>query len=212
MNTEKTHENVMKVMNKESIESMVLPRLHPLKDLMLIREKNLVHFSFLEMQITFYVPIRVDNKWLLITEDIMEKAGMTSQELLKAAKRNIDEKCRLKNLSEMLSEALGTPTAVPGTELPLYVATIDSVIPGRYGAAAILSDKFLQSVSEQFGGEVIILPSSKHEVLLMPKTDSFKYEYLVEVVREVNRTEVDEKDFLSDYVFVYKDGDFKVIS
>lgn len=212
MNTEKTYENVMKVMNKESIESMVLPRLHPLKDLMLIREKNLVHFSFLEMQITFYVPITVDNKWLLITEDIMERAGMTSQELLKAAKRNIDEKCRLKNLSELVSEALGTPTAVPGTELPLYVATIDSDIHGKYGAAVILSDMFLQSVSEQFGGEVIILPSSVHEVLLMPKTGSFNYKDLVEVVQEVNRTEVDEKDFLSDNIFIYKNGDFRVVS
>ena len=210
MNAEKTYENVMKVMNRESIESKVLPRMRSSKELINVKERNNVYFEFLDMVETFYVPLDAgDEERLVITEAIINKVGMTSKELLQAAKRNIDKCWQIKSLSELMSELTGMPAPASEMDVPLFVATTNN---RSHGASVFLSDSLMKAASGKFGGEVIILPSSVHEILLMPKSDDFKYENLLEIVHMVNRTEVSEEDFLSNNIYVYKDGNFQIIA
>lgn len=61
----------------------------------------------------------------------------------------------------------------------------------------------LRKASDQLGGDLVILPSSIHEVLLAPwisKTDS---RAMKEIVRRVNETEVPDEEQLSDHVYWY---------
>lgn len=210
MNTEKTYENVMKVLNRESIERKVLPRMRSSKELINVKERNNVYFEFLDMVETFYVPLDAnDEERLVITEAIIDKVGMTSKELLQAAIRNIDKCWKIKSLSELMGELIGAPVSSSEMDVPLFVATTNN---RSHGASVFLSDSLMKAASGKFGGEVIILPSSVHEILLMPKSDDFKYESLLEIVHMVNRTEVSEEDFLSNNIYVYKDGNFQIIA
>lgn len=209
MNAEKTYENVMKVMNREEIENRVLPRMQSLRELTKAKERDYVYFEFLDMVETFYVPLDTnDEERLIITEAIIDKVGMTSKELLQAAKRNIDKCWQIKSLSELMGELMGVPAPASETDVPLFVATTNN---RSHGASVFLSDSLMEAAYGKFGCEVIILPSSVHEILLMPKSDSYEYETLLSIVRTVNRTEVSEEDFLSDNVYVYKDGNFQII-
>lgn len=82
----------------------------------------------------------------------------------------------------------------------LYVLTNHD---GIYGAAAVLYDGVLKRFAKEQESDLVILPSSLHEVLLMPCTEGTVPAKLQEIVREVNRTELSEEEVLSDSVYLY---------
>ena len=57
--------------------------------------------------------------------------------------------------------------------------------------------------SEKLGGDFFLLPSSVHEVILIPDKPDMQYSELEKIVKEVNATQVDVKDQLSDHVYHY---------
>ena len=57
------------------------------------------------------------------------------------------------------------------------------------------------------GGEFFVLPSSVHEVLLVPDNGNLEWRELEELVQTVNETTVDAKDKLSDHVYHYDTRD-----
>lgn len=61
--------------------------------------------------------------------------------------------------------------------------------------------------------DVYVLPSSQHELILVPVTDSYDYDpkELLEMVKEVNRTQVEAEDYLADHVYLL-DGRTKVLN
>lgn len=61
----------------------------------------------------------------------------------------------------------------------------------------------LNQVSQIFPEGFYILPSSVHEVLIVPKGTEMEPQELGKIVREVNRTEVSRADVLSDRVYEY---------
>ena len=75
---------------------------------------------------------------------------------------------------------------------------------GLRGAGTILYDGVLKRFAEKAGCDIYILPSSLHEVLLVPGTMKISVDDLKEMVKDVNRTVVSAEDFLSDNVYVYR--------
>lgn len=72
-----------------------------------------------------------------------------------------------------------------------------------YGAGMILSEAVKEVLLERFpSGKVIALPSSVHELLLLPMY-SEDLRRLRKVVRAVNASEVELEDYLSDEIFQY---------
>ena len=83
----------------------------------------------------------------------------------------------------------------------LYIATTESA---TFGASVIAYPGFLEKAAQAFGRDFFILPSSIHEVLLLPDDGAFTKEMLSEMVKTVNRTEVAPEDRLSDDVYYYE--------
>lgn len=78
-----------------------------------------------------------------------------------------------------------------------------------HGAAAILDKRATETVSRFFGNRFMVLPSSIHEVLCVP-CGMMETSELREMVSIINRTDVPAQDRLSDNVFVFEDGTFRV--
>ncbi|MDE7298617.1 MAG: hypothetical protein K2N94_07280, partial [Lachnospiraceae bacterium] len=72
----------------------------------------------------------------------------------------------------------------------------------KYGAAALLYPGVLQTLAENSGADLFLLPSSTHEMLVM-KVDGRKAKELQRVVMEVNRSELKPEDILSNQVYCY---------
>lgn len=74
---------------------------------------------------------------------------------------------------------------------------------GMYGAAAILYPGVLKQAAEQIGGNLLILPSSVHETLLMIWDETMDLDIVSEMVRCINRERVTPEERLSDAIYIY---------
>ena len=72
-----------------------------------------------------------------------------------------------------------------------------------YGAVNMLYQDVLKIVAEKLNANLYILPSSVHEVLIVPESSNTSAEELYQMVCKVNRTEVSVDDFLTDNVYYY---------
>lgn len=71
------------------------------------------------------------------------------------------------------------------------------------GAAAMFYPNILKTISEKFGFNIFILPSSTHECLLIPDAGDIDINSLIDMVVSVNETTVLPIDKLSDNVYYY---------
>ncbi len=71
------------------------------------------------------------------------------------------------------------------------------------GAAVIFYPEVLEKIGEKMGADYFILPSSVHEVLILPDAGNWSVRDLENMVKEVNNGEVAAKDRLSYDVFNY---------
>ncbi|MCI7130103.1 MAG: DUF5688 family protein [Lachnospiraceae bacterium] len=75
---------------------------------------------------------------------------------------------------------------------------------GMYGAAAMYYPGVLDEVAKTIGGSFYILPSSVHEVLIVPKSIGMPYEELIHLVRDINDSVViNDTEILTDNVYSY---------
>lgn len=86
-------------------------------------------------------------------------------------------------------------------EIPIYVMSNTS---GINGAAAILYENVLEDFAASCQSDFYVLPSSIHEILLIPCNSNFSEEELRDMVCEVNETQVPQEDILSNEVYIYR--------
>lgn len=76
---------------------------------------------------------------------------------------------------------------------------------GINGAACILYPDILAKLTAYFGSDFYILPSSIHELLLLPGADTFCREELDDIIKEINLSQVPEEEVLSDHAYHSRD-------
>lgn len=74
---------------------------------------------------------------------------------------------------------------------------------GTNGAAVIFYPEFLANTAKKYQKNLILLPSSIHEFLILLEDEDCCEDYLTNMVVEVNRTAVAKEEILSDHVYYY---------
>lgn len=89
-----------------------------------------------------------------------------------------------------------------GTEdmMPMYVA---SNYERLNGAAVLLYPNLLRNFAECIGCDFYILPSSIHEIIFLPESAGVGSESLKMLVQDVNATQVEDDEILSDNIYFY---------
>ena len=96
----------------------------------------------------------------------------------------------------------------PMKERPRELAYILSNKSRTNGAVYLASSEVMEKISRLFPDGIYLLPSSVHEILVLPKgkdglwREKTPFE-LGEMVREVNRTSVEREEILSDRIYEY---------
>jgi len=72
------------------------------------------------------------------------------------------------------------------------------------GAACLLYPGLLREVSRQCGSSFYILPSSIHELILVPKQTGISSIQLAEMVSDINQSSVDPTERLSNEIYLYQ--------
>ncbi|MBO4669481.1 MAG: hypothetical protein J5648_05855 [Lachnospiraceae bacterium] len=185
--------------------------------------KRTPHFILSDLAVYFCCIVSGDNGCLssfVISDDIAESWGVKRSGLMKLALENtpkllppqldpiekvlvglilngMDREDLTESEREMRTQAA---MKLEKGNLPMYVLSNDR---GQYGAGTLLNipfmDGFLNRVEEDF----YILPSSIHELILVPVSAAVSEDRLLQMVHEVNEREVPEEDFLSDSVYRY---------
>lgn len=102
-------------------------------------------------------------------------------------------------MAEVLNEMVGMEI-VPPEEDGMWVA---SIAGGMNGAGVIAYPDFMDRAAEKLGGDFFLLPSSVHEVLLIPDHGQMTAQELSEMVASVNASDVQPSDRLSDVAYHY---------
>jgi len=79
------------------------------------------------------------------------------------------------------------------------------------GAVVMLYPSILHKIAENWGKDILIFPSSVHEVLLCAIEKEEELAGMGEIVRSVNASEVSEEEQLSDFPYCYRRGEEKLI-
>lgn len=130
-----------------------------------------------------------------VTTKEMQRLCCTQGELFSAAAANQknDTVC-----FASVDEALGIPR--PDEEnVMLYILCTPQPASG---AAVLLNRDAMQKASDAIGGDLFILPSSIHEVLLVSSV-GLRPEELEGLVQSMNRSEVRPEEVLSNHVYRY---------
>jgi len=77
---------------------------------------------------------------------------------------------------------------------------------GVYGAACLLYKNLLRDFSAKHQADVFVLPSSIHELILIPDRGNVDRDELVKMVKSINRTHLAYDEVLSDRVYYYSRG------
>lgn len=173
------------------------------------------HKKFLDLAVVYYCLLGQQtegNATALIYNTHLDRWGVTDDDVFQAALENTPKllKSNIKPMSDLIRKM--TPFNENDERMiesfeknqpedeQMYVLTNQSKI---HGASCILYEDVLRDFSDKLGRDLYILPSSIHEVILLPKTESFDREGLNCMVQEVNRDGVSMDEVLSDHVYEY---------
>ena len=143
-----------------------------------------------------------------ISYKMMEMYGVTAEQLHADALESTQRLYPVKyaSMAEVMQQMMGiepdmAADMMPPMEGPQLMVLTN--MQGMHGAGALFYPEQLETIAQQMGTDFFVLPSSVHEVLILPDDGSQDLDSLQFMVREINRTEVAPEDRLSDYVYHY---------
>lgn len=129
--------------------------------------------------------------------------GKTKTEIHKIAMENTlqRENIVLTPMKEMIEDLQNAPVEELDNieDAPMYVLTNKTYING---AIAILDSNIQKKIADLLGGDYYIIPSSIHEVIVIPY-DLMETEELNQMIVDINSEFVSEDDRLSNHAFKY---------
>ncbi|SDB04597.1 DUF5688 family protein [Butyrivibrio sp. INlla16] len=151
---------------------------------------------------------------ILVNNQMLENYGITAQQLHEDALKNAPEirPLIIEGMAEVLAKQMGVEDLemlglnIPPEQEQMFVASVEGNV---HGAGVLAYQNFMDQAADRVGGSFFILPSSIHEVLIIPDNGKFDTASLENMVKEVNATTVDPSDQLTDSVYHY-DADAKV--
>ena len=168
--------------------------------------KTLPHILFLDFAIVFYILFEVDENGtatIPITNDLIQLWNTNLSEIHQLAKNNTPKllPAVFKPMRVVIEELLGNPCENEFQADDIMFVLTNSL--RSLGAACILYDNLLLQIGNFLKENFYILPSSIHEVIIIPESQAPDRETLNEMVLEVNETQVQPEDVLSDHVYYY---------
>ncbi len=139
---------------------------------------------------------------VLVDNHLLDLWHLTSEELFREAADNMERlwRGRIFPLDEMIAGLTGGEDT-DQLSTPFLVLTNDMFC---YGAAALFCSDLIRDFARCSATDYYILPSSIHELLLVPTGDDMDAVHLQEMVSGVNREAVGADEILSDHVYLYE--------
>lgn len=198
-------QNMDKLIDWGNIKSEVYPVIVSQDDSTL---DKLVWLPWMDLAVCFAVRFSLDVSLrcqIRVTKSMMSAWKISKKTLFQQA---IDNQkvhgYQAKNVRQLLEELI--PDVLAECQRPAVCPARDTMIvltneENYYGAALLLDKELLRKVAGQ--KNMYILPSSVHELILLPEQAYMEKERVDAMVKEVNSTAVPKSDWLSDHAYYY---------
>lgn len=179
---------------------------------------NVPYVEFLDLAIIFIIDIPLLHREIEGTVTISNKHmkiwGIDKEELFDNAKRNSLEKSPavIKSMNEVIRDMYINDIAskiadddeiyamLDSAESYLYVLTNEA----KHNRAITMTyENVIRDFANEKESNVYILPSSIHELILVPAEGSMSTNELKDMVQSVNQSQLDEVEVLSNNVYYY---------
>ena len=167
------------------------------------------HRLYLNLAVIYYWVVYEEGEQLgsiMMTYKQMRQMGWDEEELMRMAESNTPQlfPVSTKGIEEVVGELLANSSAFPMVVL--------SNEKGINGASCLMYPGMIQLLEEKMQGDFYVLPSSIHELIVIPDSGA-QANRLCEMVYCINRTQLPEEDVLSDSVYFHscKEEGFQVI-
>ena len=201
---------IKEIINRENVLKTVQPKLVSGMNIPSFEEKHIPFVKYEDLIIYFTIPVpdSIDkNASVQVNHSIMQNLGLSTDELLPIALENMSHVATVNGLINVIADLLGSAPADASAEKPMLVVSNESKISG---AAAILCKSVQERIASMIGEKYAILPSSVHEVICVAYKTDEELDYLKNTVREINETEVDEGERLSNNVYIHMKDTIKL--
>lgn len=184
---------------------------------------SIPHIRYLDLAITFHCLIREDDDGIgtiRITNEHLKMWEVSLEELFRMSVENTRSlfPYSIRSMDDVIMGMLGDEYK-NSAEDGLAEMAFDEIVmnhrnshnkmyiltnqKGINGATCLLYSNVLKEFSLKIKSDFFVIPSSIHEVILVPYDKSITKEILTEMVRDVNRTQVARDEILSDVVYYY---------
>ena len=184
--------------------------------------ENVPHETVGDLAITYHVMVDRDNEEIgsaMVTNELLKKYGISAEQLKEDAMENSAK--ILSPLLEPMNKVMERMMGFEGFEtrqVPFEQAVEDFSFHDENmfvltntcavnGAAVIFYPEVMEQLGEKAGGDLYIIPSSIHEVILVPDDGVMERDSLESIIREINSYELAPKDKLSDTLYHYDSRD-----
>lgn len=171
------------------------------------RLKKLPHYLLGDLALIFQVQVEAAEFGTATITVQNEHINMWKKEiatLFDNAKRNMSKKqpVRIQSMFDVLSSMMGEITEEMFEEINLQMYVLSNETKINAASGIIFTEK-IQEFADVHEANLFILPSSIHELILIPDSGELDVEYLANMVREINATQVPPEEVLSDKVYYY---------
>lgn len=223
------------VMEPEGIDMHRLDSYEQAKEGLFIRVSNaetnkefladVPHETIGDLAVTYHVMMGMDHGEVgstTVTNALMEKFGITEAQLKADAMENSSRilSPSLESMNNVIARLMGMEGPVTGSvpfeqavqdfnfrEEGMFVLTNTTAVNG---AAVIFYPEVMEQLGNHAGVDLFVIPSSTHEVILVPDDGAMNRADLEKMIKEINANEVDPKDRLSDSLYHYDSKDHKL--
>ncbi len=178
--------------------------------------KEVLHRDFMDLAIVPYYLFEPGDLELKGSSDatfVIRPANLTmwgvgEEELMDDSIRNTIDNggTSIMSIYDVLTKLNPSLASEPAPELeacPMYVMTTGA--PG--GAVSMLDEEKLNEFCEHIESDIYIIPSSINEVILVPREENTGTAMFDRMICEINDSELDAVDVLSDHVYCFDRGE-----
>lgn len=174
--------------------------------------KDVAHFEYGDLAGIYQIDLRnvlpgnLGHSTITVKNEHMAKWNISNRQIYVDTMLNLHkQEYEITDLMDIITalipeEAVLDLEAMEKPIMEMYVLSNHDVC---YGAAGMLRTDLLQDFSDKIGKNLVILPSSLHEVILVPEDQKTDMETLVDMVTSINADVVEKEDRLNDNAYFY---------
>ena len=159
--------------------------------------ENTPHVIYLDLAVYFVVIYKADDdgiESIKVTYELIDSWEKTSGDLLKLAKVNTPR------LFPMVVKTLSDVLCIENLGFDLLLLSNSHFV---YGASVMLYVDEMKRIAKVLEEDFYVIPSSVHEVLIMPKSKVDDIKEINDMIRSINDEHLISTDILSDRAYLY---------